>query len=46
MDHLRLYLAGVDVGAPSAVAEAVLDDGGAEQHEHQLAADHPPSAVD
>jgi hypothetical protein len=39
------YLAGVDVGergAPSAVAEAVLHDGGAEQHEHRPASEHPP----
>lgn len=43
------YLAGVDVGergAPSAVAEAVLHDGGAEQHEHRPAAEHPPPWID
>jgi hypothetical protein len=38
------HLAGVDVGecgSPSAVAEAVLHDGGAEEHEHRPAAEHP-----
>jgi len=37
------YLAGVDVGkrgAPSAVAEAVLHDGGAEEHEEGTASKH------
>jgi len=39
------YLAGVDVGkrgAPSAVAEAVLHDGGAEEHEEGTASKHRP----
>jgi len=41
------YLAGVDVGkrgAPSAIAEAVLHDGGAEEHEEGTASKHRPPA--